>query len=206
MAPDSSPAVARKAGARPFRLRKPCCEPAGAGFEGHRDGSARSASSRGPSASATIRIVPIALIVFAVGASACAYLWVNHGDQVRTAVFAIPSATGSTVAASREQPVSRADFDAFERQMADTLRSMTVHLDAQQADLKRLADQVAALSAKVETTQGATSSIPAQTPVAPVATPAPPRPPTIVQRRKPAAPPKSTGPISTGGAPLPPDR
>jgi hypothetical protein len=152
------------------------------------------------------RIVPIALIVFAVGASACAYLWVNHGDQVRTAVFAIPSATGSTVAASREQPVSRADFDAFERQMADTLRSMTVHLDAQQADLKRLADQVAALSAKVETTQGATSSIPAQTPVAPVATPAPPRPPTIVQRRKPAAPPKSTGPISTGGAPLPPDR
>ena len=150
------------------------------------------------------RIVPIALIVFAVGASACAYLWVNYGDQARTAVFAIPSATGSRVAASGEAPISRADFDAFERQTADTLQSITVHLDAQQADMKGLANQVAALSAKIEITRGATSSIPAQTPVAPVAKPAPPRPPTIAKRRKPAAPPKSTGPISTGGAPLPP--
>jgi hypothetical protein len=128
-------------------------------------------------------------------------------DQIRTAVFAIPSATSSTVAASGEQLVNRADFDAFERQTADTLQSMTAHLDAQQADLKALADQVAALSAKLEITQGATSSIPVQTPVAPVAKPAPPRPPVVAQRRKPATPPKSIGPISTGGAPLsPPDR
>src|SRR5271156_3825148 len=63
-------------------------------------------------------------------------------DQIRTAVFAIPSATSSTVAASGEQLVNRADFDAFERQTADTLQSMTAHLDAQQADLKALADQV----------------------------------------------------------------
>jgi hypothetical protein len=150
------------------------------------------------------RIVPIALILCAVGGSACAYLWVNFGDQIRTAVFGIPSATGSPVAASAEQPVSRADFEAFERLTLDALHSIIARLDAQQADLKRLADQVTGLSARVETAQGATSSIPAQTPVAPVATPAPPRPPTIAQRRKPAAPTKPTGPISTGGAPLPP--
>ena len=150
------------------------------------------------------RIVPITLIVFAVGASACAYLWVNYGDQVRTALFAIPPATGSMGSTSGEQPVSRADFDAFARPTTDTLQSMTVHLDAQGADLKRLADQVAALSAKVDAMQNATASIPAQTPVATVATPPiAPRPVTVAQRRKPAAP-KSTGPISVGGAPLPP--
>jgi hypothetical protein len=132
----------------------------------------------------------------------CAYLWVNFGDQVRTAVFGIPPATGSTVTASAEQPVSRADFEAFERPTLDTLQSITARLDAQQADLKRLADQVAGLSAKVETLQGATSALPAQTAVAPVAEPVPPRPPTVAQRRKPAAPTMPSGPISTGGAPL----
>ena len=39
------------------------------------------------------RTVPIFLIMCAVGGSACAYLWVNFGDQVRTAVFGIPPAT-----------------------------------------------------------------------------------------------------------------
>src|ERR1700722_18161274 len=151
------------------------------------------------------RIVPIALILCAVGGSACAYLWVNFGDQVRTAVFGIPPSTGSTVAAGAEQPVSRADFEAFERPILDTLHSITARLDAQQADLKRLADQVAGLSARGETMQTTTSSLPAQTPVAPVAAPAPPRSPTVAQRRKPAAPTAPSGPISTGGSPLPPD-
>jgi hypothetical protein len=151
------------------------------------------------------RIVPVALILCAVGGSACAYLWVNYGDQVRTAVFGIPPATGSTVAASAEQPVRRADFEAFERPILDTLHSITARMDAQQADLKRLADQVAGLSAKVETAPGTMTSMPAQTPVAPVAAPIPPRPPSVAQRRKPAAPTVPSGPISTGGAPVVPD-
>jgi hypothetical protein len=151
------------------------------------------------------RTVPIFLIICAVGGSACAYLWVNFGDQIRTAVFGVPSATGSTVAASGEKPVSRGDFEAFERPILDTLHSITERLDAQQADLKRLADQVAGLSAKVETVPATTSALPAPTAVAPVAAPVPPRPHTVAQRRKPAAPRTTSGPISTGGAPLPPD-
>jgi hypothetical protein len=152
------------------------------------------------------RIVPIALIMCAVGGSGCAYLWVNYGASVRIAVLGTPSTTGATTAVSEEQPVSRTNFDAFERQMVDTFQSVTARLDAQQVDLRRLADQVAGLSAKMEAAQGTTSSIPVETPVVPVATPASPRPPAIAQRRKPTAPPKSTGPISTGGAPLPPDQ
>lgn len=143
-------------------------------------------------------MVPIVVIMFGIIASACAYLWVNYGDQVRTAVFATSPATASKVASDQE-PVSRPDFDAFERQTADSLQSAAENLEAQKADLKRLADEVAALSAKVDALQSATSSISAQTSVAPAV---PPRPATIVPRRKPPAS-KSTGPISVGGAPLP---
>jgi hypothetical protein len=150
------------------------------------------------------RTVPILLIFCAVSGTACAYLWINFGDQARTAVFGIPSATSSTVAASEEKPIARGDFEAFERPILDTLHSMTARLDAQQADLKRLADQVAGLSAKVETIPAATPALPDQTAVAPVAAPVPP-PPTVAQRRKPTAPRTPSGPISTGGAPLPSD-
>jgi hypothetical protein len=151
------------------------------------------------------RIGPIALLMCAVGGSACAYLWVNYGDRVRTSVFGIPAVTGSTVGAGVEQAVSRADFEAFERPTLDTLRSITARLDVQHADLRRLAEKVAGLSAKVETVQAATSSPPAQTPVAPIVAPVPPRPPAVAPRRKTAAPTTPSGAISTGGSPLPPD-
>jgi hypothetical protein len=128
-------------------------------------------------------------------ASACAYAWFNYGDQVRTAVFGAPPTTAPETAGGGE-PVSRADFDAFKRQTADSLRSTLEGIDVQKADMKRLSDQLAALSAKLNAQQGATSSIPVQTPVVAATTPA------IVQRKKSSAP-KPSGPISIGGAPLP---
>jgi hypothetical protein len=147
-------------------------------------------------------IVPIAVVVFAVIASGAAYLWLSYGDQVRSGVFAAPPA--GPVIASGEESVSRADFETFKRQAAESLQSTIEGLDAQKADLNRLADQVAALSAKFDALQGAMSSIPAHAPIAPTATPVvPPRPAAVAQRRKPPAP-KPTGPISVGGAPLPP--
>jgi phage shock protein A len=147
-------------------------------------------------------IVPIAVVVFAVIASGAAYLWLNYGDQLRSGVFAAPP--GGPVIASGEGSVSRTDFETFKRQAAESLQSTIEGLDAQKADLNRLADQVAVLSAKVDALQSATSSMPAQTSVAPAVTPfVPPRPATVAQRRRPPAP-KPTGPISIGGAPLPP--
>jgi phage shock protein A len=148
-------------------------------------------------------VVPIVVVVFAVVASGAAYLWLNYGDQIRSGVSA-PS-PGGPVIASGEESVSRAEFDTFKRQAAESLQSTVEGLDAQKADLKKLADQVAALSAKVDALQSGTSAIPAQTSsVVPAATPVvPPRPATVAQRRKPPAP-KPPGPISIGGAPLPP--
>jgi hypothetical protein len=58
------------------------------------------------------RLFPIAVIVFTVCATACAYLWVNHGAQIRTAVFASPQTTDPTTA-SGEPSVSRSDLDTF---------------------------------------------------------------------------------------------
>jgi hypothetical protein len=149
------------------------------------------------------RIFPIAVIVFAICASASAYLWINHGNQIRTALFATPQATGST-AASGEQSVSRADFATFQRQTADALQSAFANLEAQKADLKKLSDQVTDAVAKVDALRNAEATAPISPPVKnsisgqPVV---PPRPAALAQGKKPQAP-RSTGSISVGGAPL----
>jgi hypothetical protein len=150
------------------------------------------------------RMFPIALIVFAICAGTTAYLWINHGNQVRTANFATPQATGPA-AASGEQSVSRADFATFQRQTADSLQSATENLEAQKVDLKKLSDQMTDLVAKVDALRNAEATAPISPPVKnsisaqPVV---PPRPAALAQGRKPQAP-RSTGSISVGGAPLP---
>jgi hypothetical protein len=150
------------------------------------------------------RIVPVALIVFALSASACIYLWVTYGDQLGTAVFATPPGTGSAFDTSGKQPVGRAEFDTFVRQMADSLQSTAGNLEVQKADLKRLSDQVADLAAKVDVLRNAAAptSAPIQNSISaqPVV---PPQSAATASRTKPQGP-KSPGPTSVGGAPLPP--
>lgn len=144
--------------------------------------------------------VAIAVAVFAVIAGASAYLWFDYRDQVRSMVFGAPPAAAPLVA-SGEESISRADFETLKRQTADSLQSAIEDLDAQKANLKNLSDQVSALVARVDALP---TAAPATAPVQTGAIPAPPvvRPP-LAQRRKPPAP-KTSGPISIGGAPLPP--
>jgi hypothetical protein len=146
------------------------------------------------------RLFPIAVIVFAVCATACAYRWVNHSAQIRTAVFFAKPQTSDPTAASGEPSVSRTDFDSFERQTADSLRSTAENLEAQKADLKTLSDQVADLAAKVDALRNAVATAPVLPPTAQAVVP--PRPATIVQRKQPQAP-KPPSRVSVGGAPLP---
>jgi hypothetical protein len=149
------------------------------------------------------RIFPIAFIMFVICACACGYLWVNHGNELRTALFATPQATAPT-AASSEQPVSRADLDSYERQTTDSLRSATENLEAQKADLKKLSDQMTKLVAKVDALRNAEATAPASQPIKTLISGQAvmlPQRVAIAQRKKQA--PKSTGPISVGGAPLP---
>lgn len=74
-------------------------------------------------------------------------------------------------------------------------------LAAQQAEIKRLSDQVVVLSGKLDLLQRPLSSAQAALPAAAPA-PAAPKPVAAAKPKKPAV--QSTGSISTGGAPLPP--
>jgi hypothetical protein len=150
------------------------------------------------------RATPIAVVVFAVGASACAYLWVNYGDRVR-AVLAQPTAISSTNAESGEKSVSRADFESLQRQTADSIHSATANLEAQKVDLEKLSGQVADLVAKVNGLRNAAATAPASLPIQNSSSAPPvgrPRPAVIAERKKPQA--SKGGPVSVGGAPLPP--
>jgi hypothetical protein len=150
------------------------------------------------------RIFPIALIIFAIAASACAYLWGNYGEQLRTAAFTTSAVRGSEAATSAERPVSRADFDTFDRETAVSFRSTAENLEAQKAELKRLSDQVADLVARVDALRNAVATVPASPPIQNSISAQPvgqPRQAAIAERNKPRAP--KTGPISVGGAPLP---
>ncbi|MEA3023309.1 MAG: hypothetical protein QOK01_2161 [Alphaproteobacteria bacterium] len=112
------------------------------------------------------------------------------------------SGTGQTAAppavAAADKPVTLKDLQALQQQVAGPLQSNAQLLAAQQAELKRLSDQVSSLAAKVEALEHPPASAQASLPAA-----APPSPAPAAARKKPAAP-KSPPGISVGGAPLPP--
>jgi len=100
-------------------------------------------------------------------------------------------ATGS--AGTEPKKVGSDEFQAFQQQVAAQMQANAQGLAAQQAEVKRLSDQLAVVSGKLDAIQfsisSARASLPAATPPAP---------------RKPAKPKPSAERISTGGAPLPP--
>jgi hypothetical protein len=134
-------------------------------------------------------VVVIGLAIIGV---ASAFLWRAYSDSV-SPYSSFASAKGPATVDAADKPVTLKDFQAFQQQIAGPLQSTTQLLAAQQAEIKRLADQVSVLSAKVDLLQrplaSAQAAMPAPQPVAPA------------PRRKPA-PPKPAGPISTGGAPI----
>ena len=95
-----------------------------------------------------------------------------------------------------DKPVGLKDLQALQQQIAGPLQSNAQLLAAQQAEIKRLSDQVSALAAKVEALERPPASAQASLPASAVPAPAAPR-------KKPAAP-KTPAGISVGGAPLPP--
>jgi uncharacterized coiled-coil protein SlyX len=140
------------------------------------------------------RWVPIAFVAgLALLGAASALLWNAWGNGLP----ALPSFTSSAAAPGTapaevaDKTVGLKDFQAFQQQIAATLQSTGQLVAAQQAEIKRLSDQVAALAAKID----------AQQRPAEAAAPVPP-PPTAA-RKRPAIPKQPPG-ISVGGAPLPP--
>jgi uncharacterized coiled-coil protein SlyX len=143
--------------------------------------------------------VPIAVVAgLALLGSASAWAWYVWGDGLP----ALPSFTssgpapGAAPAEVPDKTVGLKDFQAFQQQIAATMQSTAQLVAAQQAEIKRLSDQVAALSAKIDTLQPPAASAQAAAPV-------PPPPPTAAARKRPPTPKQPPG-ISVGGAPLPP--
>jgi hypothetical protein len=100
--------------------------------------------------------------------------------------------------AAADKPVTLKDVQAVQQQIAGPLQSNAQLLAAQQAEIKRLSDQVSALAAKVEALERPPASAQASLPAS-----APPSPAPVGPRKKPAAAKPPSG-ISVGGAPLPP--
>jgi hypothetical protein len=146
--------------------------------------------------------------IFAAVAGTFGYLWLNFDSLTRLAFDKRPVAV--PVIDTSDTAVTQKDIQSFKRQMAESLQSRTENIDAQKADLKKLSDQVAALSTKIDTMQGLfQSSISAKPEIRPeLQQSAVPVSPVAPAGRKKLAAPKMTGPISVGGAPLPaaPDR
>jgi uncharacterized coiled-coil protein SlyX len=144
------------------------------------------------------RWVPIAIVVgLALLGAASALLWTVWGGGLP----ALPSFTSLTApnAAPAEVPdktVGLKDFQAFQQQIATSLQSTAQLVAAQQDEIKRLSEQVAALSAKIDAQQNPATS-------AQATAPAPPPPAPAAARKRPAAAKQPPG-ISVGGAPLPP--
>jgi uncharacterized coiled-coil protein SlyX len=147
-----------------------------------------------PEAPERRRWVPVAVAAgLAVLGVVSAVLWRAYGDSLP----ALPSFASfrGTPAEVADKPAGLRDFQAFQQQVAGSLQSTAQLLAAQQAEIKRLSDQVTALNAKIDTLQNPAAS--AQASVPPPAAPAAPAAP----KKKPA--PKPAATISTGGAPLP---
>jgi uncharacterized coiled-coil protein SlyX len=123
----------------------------------------------------------------AIFAGAAAYL-LNFDH-----LFVTAPAAPLPISMSVEETVSLEDFRSFQQDLAAKLEAARRATADQQADLRRLADQISTLAAKMDNLQSA-----------PVAVPAPVRPPIVAMSKKPAAPKKHASTISVGGAPLPP--
>jgi uncharacterized coiled-coil protein SlyX len=154
-----------------------------------------------PSAQQILRAPPTrkggtlaAVVLLVIVGAAAAYGWLNHDGIAQTVFSAARPATARSV--DDKEKVSLEDFQAFQTQAGDLIKSMNENLATQKTDLQRLSEQVSALAIRVDAMQT----------TAPTASPqqdAPARTPVPAARKKPSAP--KAGPVSVGGSPLPPN-
>jgi uncharacterized coiled-coil protein SlyX len=144
-----------------------------------------------------VTIAVAAALLAVIGASS-AVLWHSFGGGLPALPsFASTTEPAATPAAVADKPAGLKDLQALQQQIAGSMQSTAQLLAAQQAELKRLADQVAVLTAKVDLLERPAASAQASLPAA--------APPPAAPRKRPIAPKQPAG-ISVGGAPLPPPR
>jgi uncharacterized coiled-coil protein SlyX len=147
-----------------------------------------------PEDSETKRRVPLVIIVagLAILGVVSAFAWRNYGGSPYPS-FAFANSSAGT---SEAKTVGIDEFRAVQQQLVGQMQSNTQALAAQQAEVKRLSDQLAAVSGKMDAIQSSIAS--ARTAISTTASPIRPQP------TKQSPKPKPSARISTGGAPLPP--
>lgn len=136
------------------------------------------------------RLTYAVVAMLAVTGSASAFLWRAYGGSGPV----LPSFGSAAPADAGDKMVVLRDLQAFQQQIVAQSQATTQLLAAQQAETKRLSDQIAALNAKLDALQHSVASV-----QPPAAAPAPKPPPA---RKKPAAP--KPVEASPAGAPPPP--
>jgi hypothetical protein len=127
------------------------------------------------------RWIPVIVVLgLAVTGSASALLWHAYGSKLP-----IFSSFGSTApAAAGDKVVMLKDLQAFQQQITGQTQAAAQLLGSQQAEIKRLSEQMTALGTKLDTLQRSVTSVqaapPAPIPIKPAPVPLPP------VRKKPA--------------------
>jgi uncharacterized coiled-coil protein SlyX len=135
----------------------------------------------------------VVLLLACVGVG-LAFFWRAYGGSVA----ALPSvasvsrpAAAPGVAGPAEMGVGLSDLQTVQQQLAGQVQAATQLLASQQAEIKRLSDQLAALTAKIDALQQPVTPPPVPKQVAPV-------------RKKPAAPAVAAHPAGAAASPPPP--
>ena len=141
----------------------------------------------------------VVAVLLAGCGSGGALLWRSYGGGLSASPFT--STASSTAPAPIADKPALTDLRALQQQVAGSVQSTERLLAAQQAEIKRLSDQVVVLSGKLDLLQRPLTSAQAALP------PPAPKPAAPVRQKKPTSHQTdavSTGTVSTGGAPLPP--
>ena len=136
------------------------------------------------------------LVGLAMAGAGGAFLWMNMDKLVQ---LTSRDASDSADATSADKAMLT-DLLATQQKTTEDLDTLKAAVEDQQGQLKSIADQLAALTSKVDALQAPAAAPP------PPPVPAPPGARAQLApkaaAKKPPRPPKSNGPISVGGAPL----
>jgi uncharacterized coiled-coil protein SlyX len=135
----------------------------------------------------------VALLLVCVGVG-LAFFWRAYGGSV-SALPSIAAVNGPAAAppaaGAAVKGVGPADLQALQQQLAGQIQAVNQLLASQQAEIKRLSDQLAALTGKVDALQQPVAPAPVAKQAAPV-------------RKKPAPAPVAANPAGAAAPPPPP--
>jgi uncharacterized coiled-coil protein SlyX len=163
-------------------------------FDNHPDDAGHE-TEEAPQRKPWVRAAIAAALLAVIGASSAVVWHSFSGGLPAWPSFASGTESSAAPAVVADKPAGLKDLQALQQQIAGSAQSTAQLLAAQQAEIKRLADQVAALAAKVDVLERPADAAQAALP--------PPQPASPAPRKRPTAPKQPAG-ISVGGAPLPP--